>query len=76
MSVLTIRIHDGKHERLKCLAKARGISVNKLMDELSTIALVQHDSEMRFRELAANGSPKRGLALLDKLDRSFGRAQK
>ena len=33
MSVLTIRIPDGKHERLKCLAKARGISVNKLMDE-------------------------------------------
>ena len=68
MSVLTIRIPDAKHERLKSLAKARGVSVNKLMEELSTIALVQHDTEVRFRAMAA----KRGLAVLDKLDRVFG----
>jgi len=28
MSVLTIRLPDDKHERLKALAKAKGISVN------------------------------------------------
>jgi HicB family len=39
MSVLTLRIPEGKHERLKSLAKARGISLNKLIDELSTVAL-------------------------------------
>lgn len=72
MSVLTIRIPDAKHERLKSLAKARGVSVNKLMEELSTIALVQHDTEVRFRAMAARGSAKRGLAVLDKLDRVFG----
>jgi len=71
MSVLTIRIPESKHERLKNLAKARGVSLNKLMDELSTIALVQHDAEIRFRARAARGSRKTGLALLDKLDRSF-----
>ena len=71
MSVLTIRIPDAKHERLKSLAKARGVSVNKLMEELSTIALVQHDTEVRFRAMGARGSAKRGLALLDKLDRAF-----
>jgi predicted DNA-binding ribbon-helix-helix protein len=75
MSVLTIRIPQSKHERLKNLAKARGVSVNKLMEELSTIALVQHDAEVRFRALAARGSRKTGLALLDKLDRSFARSR-
>ncbi len=68
MSVLTIRIPDMKHERLRTLARSRGISVNKLMEELSTVALAQHDAELRFRALAARGSTKRGLAILDKLD--------
>ena len=71
MSVLTIRIPESKHERLKHVAKARGLSLNKLMEELSTIALAQHDAEVRFRALAARGSRKKGLALLDKLDRAF-----
>jgi predicted transcriptional regulator len=53
MSVLTIRVPDAKHQRLKHLAKARGISVNKLIEELSTVALAQHDAETRFRALAA-----------------------
>jgi predicted DNA-binding ribbon-helix-helix protein len=73
MSVLTIRVPDGKHQRLKHLAKSRGISVNKLIEELSTVALAQHDAEMRFRVLAARGSAERGLRLLDKLDRAFAR---
>jgi predicted DNA-binding ribbon-helix-helix protein len=73
MSVLTIQMPDAKHQRLKHLAKARGISVNKLIEELSTVALAQHDTEMRFRVLAARGSAERGLRRLDKLDRAFGR---
>ena len=71
MSVLTIRVPDAKHQRLKQLAKSQGISVNKLIEELSTVALAQHDAEMRFRIQAARGSAKRGLKLLDKLDRVF-----
>jgi hypothetical protein len=73
MSVLTIRVPDGKHQRLKHLAKSRGISLNKLIEELSTVALAQHDAEMRFRVRAARGSAERGLKLLDKLDRNFAR---
>lgn len=73
MSVLTIRVPDGKHQRLKHLAKSRGISVNKLIEELSTVALAQHDTELRFRARAARGSTARGLRLLDKLDRTFAR---
>ena len=71
MSVLTIRIPQGKHERLKTLAKMKGISVNKLMEELSTVALAQHDAEVRFHAAAARGSARTGLSLLDKLDRAF-----
>ena len=71
MSTLTIRIPDGKHERLRNLAKARGVSLNRLIDEMATVALTEFDSETRFRAMAARGSKKTGLALLDKLDRAF-----
>ena len=56
MSTLTVRLPDDTHERLKELARHRGVSVNKLMGELSTIAVTQHDAETRSRTLAARGS--------------------
>jgi hypothetical protein len=71
MSTLTIRIPEGKHERLRTLAKAKGISINRLIDELATVALAEYDSETRFRAMAARGSKRTGLALLAKLDRAF-----
>jgi predicted DNA-binding protein len=73
MSTLTIRIPESKHERLRNLAKARGISLNRFIDELATLALTQHDTETRFRALAERGSRKKGLALLDRLDRAFAK---
>jgi predicted transcriptional regulator len=76
MSTLTIRIPDSKHSRLRSLARARGISINRLMDELATSALTQYDTETRFYALAQRGSAKRGLALLDKLDRAFDAGHK
>jgi predicted DNA-binding ribbon-helix-helix protein len=75
MSVLTIRVDEEKHTRLRGLAKQRGVSLNKLIDELATVALVQHDTETRFRVLAARGSKGRGVALLDKLDRAFAKGR-
>jgi hypothetical protein len=71
MSTLTIRIPETKHNRLRRLAASRGVSMNKLIDEFATVALAQHDAETRFQVLAARGSVKRGLKLLDKLDRHF-----
>ena len=38
------------------------------MEEFSTTSLAEFDTENRFRLRAAKASPKRGLALLDKLD--------
>ena len=76
MSVLTIRLPNEKHERLKALAKARGMSVNKLIEELSTIALAEFDAETRFRALVAQGDPDKGIAILDKLDSYFSKIEK
>lgn len=73
MSTLTIRIPETKHARLRSLAKARGVSLNHLIDELATLALAQHDTETRFRALAKRGSKRTGLAMLDKLDRAFSK---
>jgi predicted transcriptional regulator len=71
MSTLTIRLPDDKHLRLRELARRRSMSINKLMEELATISITEFDAETRFRALAARGSAKKGLALLDKLDAAF-----
>ena len=71
MATLTVRLPDDKHERLKALASHKKVSINKLMEELSTQALAEFDSEVRFRSLAAAGNRKKGLKLLDKLDAYF-----
>ena len=76
MSTLTIRLPDDKHARLRQLAKHRDISVNKLMEELATISIAEFDAESRFRTLAARGSARKGLAVLDKLDAAFAAPKK
>ena len=68
MTTLTIRIPDDTAARLRALAKRRGISVNKLMEEFSTTGLAEFDAETRFRLRAGRSSARRGLALLDKID--------
>ena len=70
MATLTIRLPDEKHERLRQLAERRNLSMNKLIEELSTVALTEFDAETRFRARAALGSREKGLRLLDQLDRS------
>ena len=72
MSTLTIRLPDDTHARMKALAQQRAVSVNKLMEELCTIAVTQHDAETRFRALAARGSTDEGLRILGKLDAALG----
>jgi len=67
---MTIRLPDDKHERLKALAARRGLSLNKLIEEFSTVALAEFDAETRFRTRAEKDDRKRGLELLDKLDKA------
>jgi predicted transcriptional regulator len=75
MATLTIRMPDDKCERLRRLARQRHISLNKLIEELTTAALTQHDLEAHFLARAAQGSVEDGLRVLDELDaRDAGRA--
>ncbi len=68
MSALTLRLPDDKHERLRALAQSRGTSVNRLLDEVTTLLLAEFDAETRFRLRAQMGAgkPARGLDLLNK----------
>jgi plasmid stability protein len=68
MSTLTIRLPDDTAERLKLLARSRGLSMNKLVEELSAQALAAWDTENHFRALAASGDIQKALAVLDRLD--------
>ena len=71
MATMTIRLPDDKHDRLKQLAAARGISLNKLFEEFSTQAIAEADAYTRFRLYADRGGADRGLATLDRLDQHF-----
>ncbi len=68
MSTLTIRLPDDTAERLRSLARSRGLSVNKLVEEMSAQALAAWDTESRFRTLAAQGDVEQALSILDRLD--------
>ena len=69
MATLTIRLPDAQRDRLAAMAARRGVSLNKLMQELSVRALAEHDTDMRFRARAGQGDPARGLEVLAELDR-------
>jgi predicted transcriptional regulator len=68
MSALTLRLPDDKHARLKLLARRRGTSVNRLMEEMATVMIAEADAESRFAIRAARGRGRtaRGHALLRK----------
>ena len=69
MSALTLRLPDDKHERLRALAQSRGTSVNRLLDEVTTLLLAEFGAETRFRLRAQKkgaGKTARGLDLLNK----------
>lgn len=73
MSTLTIRMPDDKAERLKALARSRGVSMNKLFEEWAAQALAEWDVERRFRAMAAKGDARAALRVLDRLDAEAGR---
>ena len=68
MSALTVRLPDNTAERLKSLTRSRGLSVNKLVEEMSAQALVACDTENRFRTSAAQGDVQQAWGVLDRLD--------
>lgn len=68
MSTLTIRIPDDLAARLKSIALARGISVNKLITEISIQALSAYDAETRFKIAALDADIPGALNVLNRLD--------
>lgn len=68
MSVMTIRLPETQHERLRQFARTRGVSINKVIEELTTRALTEFDLETRFKTRAARGDPAAAIKLLDRLD--------
>ncbi len=68
MSALTVRLPDDKHQRLRALAESRGTTLNRLIDDMTTVMLAEFDAETRFKLRAARGAAQveRGLALLEK----------
>lgn len=68
MTALTVRLPDDKYRRLKEVAHQRGISVNRLIDEMATLMLAELDAETRFliRAKRGRGNLARGLELLEK----------
>ena len=68
MSALTVRLPDDKHMRLRALASSRGTTINRLIDEMTTLMLAEFDVETRFRVRAGMGAGKttRGQELLKK----------
>jgi predicted DNA-binding ribbon-helix-helix protein len=65
MTTLTIRLSDELAQRLKLLARSRGLSINKLVSELSTSVLPSWDTENCFRAMAANGDVDKALAVVN-----------
>ncbi len=69
MKTLVLPLTDNKHQRLRALAQSRHTTINRLMDEMTTLMLAEFDAETRFKLRAARGTGREaeGLALLDKV---------
>lgn len=68
MTALIIRLPEEKKQRLQQLAKARNVSVNRMMDEMVTLLIADYDAETRFQLRASrgHGQEQRGRELLAK----------
>ena len=70
MSALTVRLPQDKHQRLKELARQRGMSLSRMIDEMATLLLAEFDAQTRFMLCAHRGRGKTepGLKLLQKAE--------
>ena len=67
----TLNLDEDVAAQLTSLSRHRGTSVNRLMEEMTTLMLAEFDAETRFLARAACGRGRsvRGLALLAKATR-------
>lgn len=64
MAIITYRTTEDKKEKLAALAKDQQISINKVIDELVTIAVTERETFARFEARAARGNANDALSLL------------
>ncbi len=69
MKAITLRLPDDVHQGIKILAAERKVSISKLYEEISDVILRGYAAEARFLARVAKGSRKKGLAIMDKLDK-------
>ena len=73
MATLTVQLPDEKHSRLLRLARARRVTVDQLLDEVSSAVLADADAQARFIARANRGSAAEGVKILDEFDKAFAR---
>lgn len=64
MATITYRTTEEKKDKLAILASQQCISVNKMIDELVTIAITEREVYTRFQTRAAMGNAKKALTTL------------
>ncbi|MGI0120131.1 hypothetical protein [Zooshikella sp. RANM57] len=64
MATITYRTTDEKRDKLAQMAKEQDVSVNKMLDELVTIALTERDAFIRFSARASRGDANKALEIL------------
>jgi hypothetical protein len=64
MATITYRTTDDKKEKLAALAKDQNISINKVIDELVTVAVTEREAFTRFQIRAARGNATNALNVL------------
>ena len=72
MATITFRVTDQKADKLKKLAEKMDVSVNKLLDEITTSAIAYNDARLDFEMRAARGDRHRGLEILDMIEHHVG----
>jgi predicted transcriptional regulator len=72
MNDLTIELAPELIERLTELASERNTTPSQLLADLATRALASLDAEQEFRAHAARGNRAEALAILARLDATFG----
>lgn len=65
MATITYRTTDEKHSKLAILAEEQNTSVNKVIDELVTIAITEREAYARFTHRAQQGNAKKALDILN-----------
>lgn len=64
LATITYRTTDDKKQKLAALAKDQDISINKVIDELVTVAVTEREAFNRYKIRAARGNSVKALNIL------------